>query len=58
MSAKDICDGCRKERYDVKPCRDRDGNADGPAFCFVCRKEWERNQRVFDTKLQKYIQGD
>jgi hypothetical protein len=53
--AKQHCDGCGKDRTDVKACgRDSNGDPDAPDLCFICRKEGERG-RFFDWKLQRYV---
>ena len=49
------CDGCDKERRDVKACgKDSNGDPDAPVLCFFCRKEATRN-RVWDRALGKYV---
>lgn len=49
------CDGCGKDRRDVKTCgRDSNGDPDAPDLCFICRKEGER-RRVYDFKLKRYV---
>ena len=49
------CDGCGKERRDVRSCgRDADGVPDAPDLCFLCREEGKRG-KVYDQKLAKYV---
>ena len=53
--SKGRCDGCDKERSDVRPCgKDDNGEPDAPDLCFVCRKEAERG-RLYDRKLGRYV---
>lgn len=50
-----LCDGCDKERRDVKPCgKDGNGEPDAPDLCFVCRKENAKG-RTFDREKKKYV---
>jgi hypothetical protein len=49
------CDGCGKQRADVRACgRDADGMPDAPDLCFLCRKENERS-RGFDPRRGRYV---
>jgi hypothetical protein len=49
------CDGCGKERRDVKACgRDSNGDADSPDLCFLCRKMGERG-KVWSSKEKRYV---
>lgn len=49
------CDGCGKERRDVKACgRDSNGEPDAPDLCFICRKQGERG-KVWSFKYKKYV---
>ncbi len=49
------CDGCGKDRRDVKAMgRDSNGAPDAPDYCFVCRVESKRG-KVFSRKLKKYV---
>jgi hypothetical protein len=41
------CDGCTKERRDVKACGEI-------GLCFLCRKEGERG-RQYDRKIGRYV---
>lgn len=52
---KAYCDGCGRERRDVRSCgRDSNGDPDAPDLCFLCRVEDQRG-RVFDRKAGRYI---
>lgn len=52
------CDGCGKERRDVKACgRDADGVPDAPDLCFICRKEAAKG-RSWSSKYNRYIRYD
>jgi len=49
------CDGCGKDRADVKACgRDANGDPDAPDLCFICRKEGER-RRIYDSGKGRYV---
>jgi hypothetical protein len=53
--AKGYCDGCQRERSDVKSVgRDSNGDPDAPDYCFICRKESTRG-RVYDVKRKAYV---
>jgi len=55
MTHKGHCDGCDKDRSDVRSCgRDSNGDPDAPDLCFLCRKEGERG-KVYDCKKQRYV---
>jgi hypothetical protein len=55
MTSQATCDGCEKERSDVRAVgRDSNGDPDAPCLCFVCRKEGQR-WRAFDTKAKRYV---
>lgn len=48
MDLETSCDGCGKDRRDVRACgRDANGDPDAPGMCFLCRKEWERKRVWF-----------
>lgn len=58
MATKGHCDGCDKDRSDIKSCgRDADGEPDAPDLCFICRKEGERG-RLFDRGLGRYVRPE
>lgn len=45
------CDGCGKERRDVRSCgRDSNGDPDAPDLCFLCRVEGERGRVYHDGR--------
>ncbi len=49
------CDGCGKERADVRSCgRDAAGMPDAPDLCFLCREEESRG-RIFNRQLGRYV---
>ena len=49
------CDGCRRERADVRSTgRDANGEPDAPDLCFLCRVELGRG-KVWDGK--RYSRG-
>lgn len=49
------CDGCGKQRRDVKSCgRDSNGDPDAPDLCFLCRKQGER-RKVWSFKDNRYV---
>lgn len=49
------CDGCMKERSDVRSCgKDYNGDPEAPDLCFICRKEGQRG-RVWNDKVQGYV---
>lgn len=51
------CDGCNRERHDVKACgKDANGDPDAPDLCFVCRKEGERG-RQYDRASGRYVRA-
>lgn len=50
------CDGCGKKRRDVRSIgKDSNGDPDSPDWCFICRKEWEKNRKVYSCKLGAYV---
>jgi hypothetical protein len=52
---KTTCDGCEKERNDVRTVgKDSNGDPDGPSLCFICRKKGERG-RVYNRRLRRYV---
>jgi hypothetical protein len=52
------CDGCGKERRDVKACgRDGNGDPDAPDLCFICRKQYARG-RQYNFVLKRYVPFD
>jgi len=52
---KKYCDGCSKYRNDVIAVgKDYNGEPDAPDYCFICRKESERD-KFFSKKYNKYI---
>ena len=53
--AKTTCDGCQKERGDVRSCgKDSNGDPDAPDLCFLCRMEGVKG-RVYDVARQQYV---
>lgn len=56
---KHTCDGCGKNRRDVKACgKDSNGDPDAPDLCFICRKMGER-RKVWSFKQNRYVfQGE
>lgn len=52
---KKYCDGCGKIRSDVISVgRDYNGDPDAPDYCFICRKESQRN-KYYSKKHNKYM---
>ncbi len=53
--AKHHCDGCGKERSDVRSCgQDFNGNPDAPDLCFICWWESVRGL-VYNQKFSRYV---
>lgn len=49
------CDGCGKERRDVKSCgKDANGDPDAPDLCFICRKEAAKG-REWSHTAKRYV---
>lgn len=55
MNAISTCDGCNKNRRDVRSCgRDSNGDPDAPDLCFLCRREAKKG-RVYSARHTGYV---
>lgn len=55
VNKKTSCDGCGKERRDVKAMgKDANGDPDAPDLCFICRKEMAKH-RWFSHSKKRYV---